>query len=52
MRAPSPPPWRGSQVEQIEENLLEAKKEVLETQAALRTIVRLLGLPPAPPFAE
>mmetsp|Transcript_29435 Transcript_29435/g.96881 ORF Transcript_29435/g.96881 Transcript_29435/m.96881 type:complete len:88 (-) Transcript_29435:143-406(-) len=49
--------WSGSEnpngsVEQIEENLLEAKKEVLETQAALRTIVRLLGLPPAPPFAE
>lgn len=39
-------------VEQIEENLREAKSEVLATQAALRTVVRLLGLPPAPTFTE
>mgnify|MGYP003685412711 CR=1 FL=1 len=38
--------------EQIEANLLEAKSEVVATQAALQTVVRLLGLPPAPPYSE
>jgi len=35
-------------VEQIEENLLEAKKEVLSLQSSVKTIVGLLELPPAP----
>lgn len=34
-------------VDQIESNLLEAKREVLATQETLRTIVKLLNLPPA-----
>lgn len=33
-------------VEQIDENLLEAKKEVLDTQKTLQSIVKLLDLPP------
>ena len=37
-------------VEQIEDNLNEAKKEVLETRETLATVVKLLKLPPAPPF--
>jgi hypothetical protein len=39
-------------VQQIEENLRQAKSEVVATQAALRTVVKLLGLPPAPTFTE
>lgn len=39
-------------VQQIEANLEEAKKEVIETRAALRTVIQCLGLPPAPAFTE
>lgn len=37
-------------VEQIEENLLEAKKEVIDTKQTLKDIVQLLELPPAPKY--
>ena len=39
-------------VEQIEENLLEAKKEVLDTKKTLQTVVTLLGdqVPKSPKF--
>lgn len=41
----------GGSSERIEENLLEAKKEVLETRATLKRVVDLLRLPPAPPYS-
>ena len=39
-------------MEQIEENLLEAKKEVLDTKKTLQTVVTLLGdqVPKSPKF--
>ena len=39
-------------VEQIEDNLLEAKKEVLATQDTLQKIVNFLHLSPAPPYTS
>ncbi|KAL1523011.1 hypothetical protein AB1Y20_017973 [Prymnesium parvum] len=39
-------------VGQIEDNLLEAKKEVIATRDSLRTVVQLLKLPSAPAFRE
>merc|ERR1712070_3998 len=32
-------------IEQIEENLLESKKEVIDTQKTLKEVIRLLDLP-------
>merc|ERR1712070_1056492 len=37
-------------IEQIEENLLEAKKEAKELQSTLKRVVDLLEVPPAPPY--
>ena len=37
-------------LEQVAENLLEAKKEVTETRQTLQMVVKLLDIPPAPPY--
>ena len=37
-------------VEQIDDNLKEAKKEVLETRKVLAEVVDILKIPPAPPY--
>lgn len=37
-------------VEQIEDNLLEAKKEVIATRDTLQQVVELLGIAPAAPY--